>query len=66
MKTDIRPLSLNDLRARITEYEVRYGVPSERLFDAFVVDGVFRESRDFSNWSLLYETWRDASARCLA
>ena len=39
------------LRAVLDEYEERFGVPSERLLDAFTrPDGSLDESEDFHAW----------------
>jgi hypothetical protein len=37
--------------------EQRYGLPSERLADAFLIYGELSESADFLLWQLLYGTW---------
>ncbi len=62
--TSARKLDIGDLRARVAAYEDRYGVPSERMFDAFTVDGELRETAEFQDWLFLYETAQDATARC--
>ena len=66
VKSNIRPLDLNDLRARIAGYEARYSAPSDRLYEVFTVCGVLQETPDFLDWSSLYETWQDVAARCRA
>lgn len=43
-------------------YEKRFGVPSDRLVEAFVVNGSLVETPDFLRWSRLYT----ASSRVLA
>ena len=42
-----------DLRSLLTEYEARFGVPSDRLADAFRRDGDLEETQEFLAWSAL-------------
>ena len=54
LKTELRFVTVKDLQARLSEYEQRYGVPSDRLADAFITDGELQETEDFLAWSTLY------------
>ena len=58
-----------DLQAQLSEYERRYGVPSERLADAFRDvfhrDGEVHHTEDFLAWSALYAAFQKASKRTL-
>jgi hypothetical protein len=55
------------LQARLSEYERRYGVPSERLADAFRDvfhrDGEVRETEDFLAWSSLYAAFQALASK---
>lgn len=42
------------LQDELAQYEKQFGVPSERLIEAFVVDGALVETPDFLRWSRLY------------
>ena len=53
MRVEVRPTTVADLEARLRCFEERYGVPSERLGDAFA-DG---ETDDLREWSGVYRTW---------
>lgn len=57
MKTDVRPLRLEDLAKQVREFEVRYGVPSDRMHELFE-DG--EPSPTLRKWSLLYRTLESA------
>ena len=54
LKTELRFVTVKDLQARLSEYEERYGFPSDRLTDAFTVNGELQETEDFLDWSTLY------------
>ena len=59
LKINFQPLSAEELRTRLSQFESRYGVPSERLADAFRdADGQLRETDDFLDWSQAYAAWR--------
>ena len=54
-------LDARDVRARLDEYENRYGVPSNRLAEAFRgADGELVESDDFHAWDELWTMWQQA------
>jgi hypothetical protein len=47
------------LLAHLNQYEMRYGVGSNRLAEVFTDDlGEVHESNEFRDWSLMYEEWR--------
>ena len=56
IKTDVRPMRVEELEYRIHAFEVHYGVPSSRMVEAFTRDGVVDETDDLSAWSTLYRT----------
>jgi hypothetical protein len=62
LKTELRFVTVKDLQARLAEYEQRYGVPSDRLADAFVKDGELQETEDFLTWSTLYAASQASTA----
>lgn len=66
VKSNVRALDLDAVRARLAAFEERYAVPSDRLFEAFTVDGQFHETADFVEWSFLYGTLQDAAPRAFA
>jgi hypothetical protein len=43
-----------ELRAELEQFEAEYGVPSERMVEAFTVNGQLVETPAFARWSLLY------------
>ena len=46
------------LRPILDEFEARYGLASDRLAEAFTVDGVLDETPDFHAWDVAYVTWQ--------
>jgi hypothetical protein len=48
----------SDIAAELRGFEARFGVASDRLLDAFRVDGKLRETDDFFAWSSLYAAWQ--------
>jgi len=53
----------DEVRARLDRFESRYGVPSERLADAFRDDGgELVETDDFAEWSMAWTIWRHIQA----
>lgn len=62
MKSNVRELDLAVIHARIAHYEECYGVPSDRMYEAFTVGGVPHETEDFQDWCFLHETAQDAAA----
>ena len=62
LKSNLRALDVPALRDRLTAFEDQYGVPSERLYEVFTVNGVLRETPDFEEWSFLYGTLQDVVA----
>lgn len=63
LKTELRFVTVKDLQARLSEYEQRYGVPSDRLADAFTVNGKLQETEDFLAWSTLYAASQASTAK---
>jgi hypothetical protein len=49
VKTELCFVTAEDLRSQLAEYEARFGVPSDRLADAFRRDGELEETR--SSWT---------------
>jgi hypothetical protein len=41
VKTELHFVTAEDLQSQLAEYEARFGVPSDRLADAFRRDGQF-------------------------
>jgi hypothetical protein len=60
-----RRIKPHDVRVELDARERRYGVPSERLADAFrdAATGELVESEDYRSWSHAYELWLRASRR---
>ena len=47
-----------DVRAELDAWEARYGVPSDRLADAFMDStGSLADTDDFHAWSQTYNGW---------
>src|SRR5450759_4450904 len=57
-KVDLHVRPLADIAAELRGFEARFGVASDRLLDAFRVDGKLRETDDFFAWSSLYAAWQ--------
>jgi vacuolar-type H+-ATPase catalytic subunit A/Vma1 len=59
------PLTIEAVERQLRYFEDLYGVPSERLADAFrTSDGRLKELPDFHRWSLVYAAYlvaREAS-----
>jgi hypothetical protein len=47
------PLAREQIVAELEEFELRYGVPSERLREPFTHNGRLDETADFRRWSFL-------------
>ena len=62
VKTELRFVTAEDLRSQLAEYEARFGVPSDRLADAFRRDGELEETQEFLDWSALYAAYVAATA----
>jgi hypothetical protein len=62
VKTELRFVTAEDLRSQLAEYEVRFGVPSDRLADAFRRDGELEETQEFLDWSALYSAYLAATS----
>lgn len=62
MRSNIRSLDMPALQARLAHFEAKYGLSSERLFDAFMVNGVLRETTEFHEWCMLYEVLRTVTS----
>ena len=59
-----RRLSPADVRAELDAWEARYGVPSDRLADAFCdTAGRPVETDDFHAWSQTYDAWLRVGVR---
>jgi hypothetical protein len=61
VKAELRFVTPEDLRSQLAEYEARFGVPSDRLADAFRRDGQLEETQEFLDWSALYSAYRAAT-----
>jgi hypothetical protein len=61
VKTELRFVTAEDLRSQLAEYEARFGVPSDRLADAFRRDGQPEETQEFLDWSALYSVYLAAT-----
>ena len=61
VKTELRFVTAEDLRSQLAEYEARFGVPSDRLADAFRRDGELEETQEFLDWSALYSAYLAAT-----
>lgn len=48
---DVGYVTVEELERRVARWEARYGVPSERLADAFARDGSVVEDDDYLEWS---------------
>jgi hypothetical protein len=62
VKTELRFVTAEDLRSQLAEYEARFGVPSDRLADAFRRDGELEETQEFLDWSALYSAYLAATS----
>ena len=59
LRLDLRDMTPADLEAQLAVFEDRYGVPSDRLEDAFRDErGELCECRDFREWCHVYTAWR--------
>ena len=58
-RTTHRVVIADDVRAELDAWEQKYGVPSDRLLDAFrdPVTGELIETDDFHAWDQAYEFW---------
>jgi hypothetical protein len=63
MKTDVRPLGLSQLEARVRAYEEHYGLPSERMTEVFVDGEPDDDQRQWSHSYSLLVSARLAVAR---
>jgi len=63
LKTELRFVTVKDLQKRLAEYEERYGIPSDRLADAFTADGELQETDEFHAWSALYAAVQASTAK---
>ena len=61
VKTELRFVTADDLRSQLSEYEARFGVPSDQLADAFRRDGQLEETQEFLDWSALYSAYLAAT-----
>jgi hypothetical protein len=56
--------AIAEARAKLDDYEQRYGVASERLREAFTdASGRFRETGEYLQWVCMLERWRALTAR---
>jgi hypothetical protein len=56
--------AIADARAELDAYERTYGVPSDRLAEAFVdATGVLRETGQYVRWMSTLERWRSLTSR---
>jgi hypothetical protein len=62
VKAELRFVTAEDLRSQLAEYEARFGVPSDRLADAFRRDGQLEETQEFLDWSALYSAYVAATS----
>ena len=56
-----RQTSAAQLRQELEQFEAEVGVPSERMADAFTVDGELQESPAFARWALVYSAYQQLS-----
>jgi hypothetical protein len=63
LRTEVRFVTVKELETQLAEYEQRYGVPSDRLAEAFTSDGELRETEDFFTWSTLYAAFQASTAK---
>jgi hypothetical protein len=56
-----------EARAKLDDYEQRYGVASERLREAFTdASGRVRETGEYLQWVAMLERWRALSGRAVS
>jgi hypothetical protein len=56
--------AIADARAELDAYERSYGVPSDRLAEAFVdATGALRETGQYVRWTSTLERWRSLTVR---
>jgi len=58
IKVDLHTRTLDAVRDELAMFETRFGVPSDRLVDAFRVNGKLVETKDLHEWSSLYAFWQ--------
>ena len=58
MKVELSRVNLAALEERLAAFERRFGVPSERMADAFMQGGRLVETEEFRSWSEVYATVR--------
>lgn len=61
--SEVKRWALDEIRAELDRFEAAYGVPSDRLGDAFVVEGELRETADFRRWDFVYACWQHAQRK---
>jgi hypothetical protein len=57
VKVEAHPLSREEIEKALHTFEEQYGVPSDRMSEAFSRSPL-REDPDFLEWSHLYATWQ--------
>lgn len=57
VRSEIRHTSPEQLRERLDAFESHYGIPSERLAEAFR-NSPLNENAHFLEWSTLFAAWR--------
>jgi hypothetical protein len=62
VRAELRFVRAEDLRSQLAQFEARFGVPSDRLADAFRRDGDLEETQEFLDWSALYSAYVAATS----
>jgi hypothetical protein len=56
--------AIEEARAKLDDYEQRYGVSSDRLHEAFTdASGRVRETGEYLQWVTMLERWQQLTAR---
>jgi hypothetical protein len=56
--------AIDEARAKLDDYERRYGVVSDQLREAFTDDsGRVRETGEYLQWVAMFERWRQLTTR---
>jgi hypothetical protein len=55
-----RSMDEKEILRELEQFEAQFGVSSERMVEAFTVNGELQETPAFARWSLLYSAYKRA------
>ena len=62
IKTDVRPTTIAQIETVVHSFEEHYGLPSDRMAEAFMEAGRLVETDDLHTWSQYYASLKAARA----